>query len=222
MNKISVNYVQCDPQPSGGYEFGWRVQGSNSAYTIAGIFFTYPAVFYDTENPAGTCYEGYFRSVCGDVSGTPVLWESCGSGMPAPGYDIALLGACLGIESNYIITGGTAGDIVTVRATFSGLLQRNMNAYTKACIAITSAYGVADPEACSTCYSDTLSHSFSISVDVVITMPSSMATLILDATIHNGSTSPTNVVVSIIDVNGSPESISVAGCIGSEGVGGSC
>lgn len=222
MNRIEINFIPCEPQPPGGYEFGWRVAGSGSSYTIAGYFFSFPAVFYDNTNPFGTCYEGYIRSVCGDnVFGTPILWSSC-SDSGESGYKIALLGVCNGIESNYIITGGTAGDIVTVRATFSGALQRNANTFTKACLAISSAYGVSDPQICSTCYTDTLLHSFSLAIDVVITMPSDMATLILDATVQNGSTSPTSVNLAIIDVNGEAMDISIAGCRGNEGIGGTC
>jgi len=78
MNRIEVNFNTCSPAPSGGYNIMYRIQGSGDSYTNAGNFFTSPAVFYDTINPAGTCYEGFIRSDCG-VLGTPVDWIGCGS-----------------------------------------------------------------------------------------------------------------------------------------------
>lgn len=81
MNKIVVNFNTCTPAPSGGYQIKYRVAGSSGEYTNAGYFFTSPAIFYDTLNPAGTCYEGFIRTDCG-VMGNPVNWESCISGDP--------------------------------------------------------------------------------------------------------------------------------------------
>ncbi len=77
MNKITVHFNGCDPAPSGGYNIMYRVQGTDDEYTNAGNFFVSPAVFYDTVNPAGTCYEGFITSVCGGVFGNPVNWEGC-------------------------------------------------------------------------------------------------------------------------------------------------
>lgn len=77
MNKIEINFNTCEPAPNGGYNIMYRVQGSGDSYTNAGNFFVSPAVFYDTVNPAGTCYEGFIRTDCG-VLGTPIPWNFCG------------------------------------------------------------------------------------------------------------------------------------------------
>ena len=223
MNKIEVNFITCEPAPPQGYNVQWRVQGSGDPYTDAGNFFISPAVFYDTVNPAGTCYEGLLRSDCGEVVSNPLLWSTCAE-ESGGGYAIALVGECLpgDTDSSYIITGGTAADIVTVRASFSGILQKNINIFTKACLAISSVYGTSDPELCSTCYEDTSIHSFSLERDVIITMPGAVAYLDLNAVIHNGSESPTSITLTIVDINGTPDNISVSGCRGNSGTGGNC
>lgn len=82
MNKIVVYFRPCTPAPTGGYELFYRVAGSGAPYTNAGIFFISPAIFYDNVNPAGTCYEGYVRTICAGVLGNHIMWESCGSGEP--------------------------------------------------------------------------------------------------------------------------------------------
>lgn len=76
MNKIEVHFNTCSPAPGEGYNIMYRVKDSGNSYINAGNFFVSPAVFYDTENPVGTCYEGFIRSDCG-VLGTPVSWEVC-------------------------------------------------------------------------------------------------------------------------------------------------
>ncbi len=81
MIKIVLYFNTCSPAPSGGYKIYYRVAGSGDPYTSAGTFFTSPAVFYDSVNPLGTCYEGYIVSDCGnDVMGNHIPFETCGSG----------------------------------------------------------------------------------------------------------------------------------------------
>lgn len=80
MNKITVNFDTCTPEPSGGYSVYWRVAGSVGAYTNAGNFFIRPAIFYDNDNPEGTDYEGYIQTDCGGVLGNPVTWNTAQSG----------------------------------------------------------------------------------------------------------------------------------------------
>lgn len=225
MNKIELNFIPCEPAPTGGYNIGWRVAGTGDAFTNAGNFFVSPAIFYDTINPAGTCYEGYIKSDNGDLDCNVISWSSCfDSGDPDPEYRITLIGSCLphNVQSSYLISGGTVGDIVTVRATFSGILQKNINIFTKACVGLASVDGVSDPDVCSTCYTDTAMHGFTITADSIITMPGATAVVILSAVVHNGSETPTSVILTIIDVNGNPENISVAGCRGNSGTGGTC
>lgn len=80
MIKISVYFTTCSPAPTGGYKIYYRVAGTEDAYTSGGTFFTTPAVFYDRINPAGTCYEGYIVTDCGnDVMGNHIPFETCGS-----------------------------------------------------------------------------------------------------------------------------------------------
>lgn len=95
MNKILINFTLCIPAPSDGYNIMYRVAGSSDSYTNAGNFFISPAIFYDTINPAGTCYEGFIQTVCGDVLGNPVFWESCGSGAAPATKNILVLNASL-------------------------------------------------------------------------------------------------------------------------------
>lgn len=79
MNKISINFTLCSPEPLHGYKIYYRVAGSGDDYKLAGTFFTSPAVFYDNLNPAGTCYEGYMASDCGDLMGNHIAFETCNS-----------------------------------------------------------------------------------------------------------------------------------------------
>lgn len=79
MNKIVINFTLCTPAPTNGYKIYYRVAGSGDAYTLAGSFFSSPAVFYDHVNPAGTCYEGYVVSDCGDVMGNHIPFNTCES-----------------------------------------------------------------------------------------------------------------------------------------------
>lgn len=81
MNKIVIYFNLCSPAPVAGYKVYYRVAGTSDVYTYAGSFFNSPAIFYDTLNPAGTCYEGYIVSDCGnDILGNHILWVSCESG----------------------------------------------------------------------------------------------------------------------------------------------
>lgn len=99
MNRIEINFETCSPAPSGGYNIKYRVAGSDDIYRDAGNFFMSPAVFYDTENPAGTCYEGFIRSGCGEVLGNPVNFSTCESESGDPDL----------INYNYINSVGLGG-----------------------------------------------------------------------------------------------------------------
>lgn len=80
MNKIAVSFTKCTPAPIGGYRIYYRAQSSSDPYILGGIFYSSPGVFYDIINPAGTCYEGYIVSDCGnDTFGNHVLFDTCSS-----------------------------------------------------------------------------------------------------------------------------------------------
>lgn len=78
MNQIKVYFSQCNPPPSGGYKIYYKAVGSLD-YSYAGMFFISPAIFYDTVNPPGTCYDGFIQSFCGGVVGNSVAFETCAS-----------------------------------------------------------------------------------------------------------------------------------------------
>lgn len=76
MNRIELNFVECSPAPPGGYVILWRVQGSADPFTNAGVFYTSPAVFFDSNNIAGTKYEGYIQSQFPGLTCDQIPWES--------------------------------------------------------------------------------------------------------------------------------------------------
>lgn len=231
-NTITINFIECTPAPAQGYNLKWRVAGSGDPYTDEGNFSSSPAMFIDNINPEGTCYEGTLQSICtesgesgsGQFVGEEIPWAtSC----PESGslYEITLSGGCLPSNpfSNFIITGGTPGDVIVVRASFSGLLQMTGGLFTRADVGISSPDGTSDIQS-SACYSDASPHGFSITADTTITIPGSGTTTVnTTAVIHNGSESPTNLVVSIISINGDPHSeIFASGCKGNSATGGTC
>lgn len=227
MNRITINFLECEPPPASGYNILWRVYGSSDPYTDAGNFTANPAVFFDDTNPDGTDYEGIIRSDCsesgesGENFGTPVPWQTF-EDSGGSSYAIDLAAPCAGIFSSYTISGGTPGDVVTVRASFSGAIQMiPPGLFTRADIAISSPDGTSDSEQ-STCWSDSGLHGFTITADTVITMVGTTATVNLSGVVHNSSETLTNMAVSIIDINGNPHLISVTGCRGNSSTGGTC
>lgn len=95
MNQIKVYFTPCTPDPTSGYEILYKVVGATN-YISAGYFFTSPAIFYDTLNPAGTCYEGFIRSSCAGTLGMHVNWESCVSG---PALDNSSCGTQISVNT---------------------------------------------------------------------------------------------------------------------------
>lgn len=229
-NTLTINFIPCEPTPASGYRLYWRVAGSGDPYTDQGTFTESPIIFVDEINPPGTCYEGYLQSDCtesgesGSVLGEQVPWNTpCPSESGATTYDINLSGGCISENpySAFLITGGTPGDVLVVRATFSGLLQKTGGNFTRADLGISSPNGTSDTEA-SACYTDTAPHGFSITADSTITMVAETETVYTTAVIHNGSESPTNLYVTIISINGVPFDIFASGCKGNSGTGGTC
>lgn len=232
MNTITINFIECDAAPTGGYIVKWRVRDSGDPYTEEGPFFSSPAVFTDNVNPPGTCYEGIMQTDCtpsgesGQVLGNEIPWLSdCATG-GATDYTIELTAPCAGIYSNYLISGGTAGDIVIVKAQYSGLLIRTNNTgdFVRADLSISCPDGTND-DTSSACYSGLSSlipHNFSISVQTTITMAAATALVTLKAVSHNGQSVSNNVVVTIISVNGVAQNTFIDGCHGSDIVPGGC
>lgn len=214
---VTINFNPCSPSPANGYIVLWRIAGSGGSYTNAGAFVSSPATFGDS-SPEGTEYEGYIYSDCGDgLTGSFVPWSTVGA---SSSYGIALVSPCTGIFSNFMISGGTLGDTVTVRATFNGLLQKMSGLFTRADLVMVA--GVTD-NISSSCYTDASPHSFSITLDIIVTMTGSTQSVTTNCTINNGSASPTSMSVAIVDVNGSPISgVSAAGCVGNSNTGGTC
>ena len=226
-NTITVNFIPCNPAPAQGYRLTWRVAGSSDPYTDEGLFTETPIIFTDNINPEGTCYEGFLQSDCsesgesGNVVGNQIPWATpCGES-GATTYTITLASPCVDMFSNYLIEGGVNGDVIKVRATFIGLIQKISNTMTKAELFISSPEGTSDSTA-SACYSDTSSHGFSITADTIITMVGTTAVVNLQAVTHNSSSSMSSVSIAIIEVNGNPVNISTAGCKGSDSLAGDC
>lgn len=230
MNQISINFIECDPAPSKGYNVKWRVFGSSDPYTDEGNFFTSPAVFIDNTNPDGTQYEGKLTAQgrntdCNEIDwSTPENQESSGSQQSGVSYDIFLSSSCIGGTpfSTFVITGFAPGDLVKVRATYTGLLQMIGGSFTRANVTITSPDGTSDAGA-SACYTDASPHGFSTSAETDIVIPiAGSSSVLTTAVVHNSSDGPTGLMVTIVEVNGIPYSISAAGCKGNSSTGGGC
>jgi hypothetical protein len=70
-NLITINFLECNPTPSKGYNVQWRVAGSGDPYTDQGNFFSSPAVFVDGSNPDGTLYEGTITAQGNNINCNP-------------------------------------------------------------------------------------------------------------------------------------------------------
>ncbi len=226
-NTVTINFIECEPAPANGYNLKWRVAGTSDPYTDEGNFSFSPASFVDNINPQGTCYEGFLQSDCsqsGDsvtLLGEAIPWATvCGeSGVFS--HTIRLLIPCAGIPSSFIIENGTVGDVLTVRATFAGMIQKTSNLFTRANLTISSPDGTSDANA-SACYSDTGFHGFSITADSTITMVGTTTFVNTSAVTHNSSASMSSLTVTIIDINGTPVDIPISGCKGDSSTGGTC
>jgi hypothetical protein len=134
-----------------------------------------------------------------------------------PPNTIERVGSCLPnqIETDYTIT-GTDGDVVAVRATFSGQIRKEgSTGDAAAAITLGSTSGITS------CYSDTDYHTFSINVDETYTMTGTTLTVNTSAVTWNSFETLTTVTVSILSVNGNPSGVSTTGCRG-DSTGGPC
>lgn len=216
---IVVNFVPCSPAPANGYNIQYRIAGSGDPYTDAGDFVSTPATI-PVDFPDGTAFEGIIRGDCGDgLFGPDVAWTVGGGDVE--GVTMERNGPCSGINSSYTISGLTPGQVVIVRATFSGVIAKLLNSFTRADLNISSPDGTPGSGS-STCYSDTTSHPFSLIADCTITAVGTTATVILAAVVHNSSESATSANVTVISIDAVDVVIPVVGCRGNSSTGGTC
>lgn len=76
MNRIEVNFIECNPVPPQGYVVLWREKGTADVFINAGTFYSSPAVFFDTTHIAGTQYEGYIQSQYPGLTCNQIPWET--------------------------------------------------------------------------------------------------------------------------------------------------
>ena len=126
--------------------------------------------------------------------------EECKTYVPT--YKIYRTNDCQSSLSTYKITGGTAGDIVTVRAKFIGQVKKLSGQYTRGEIYLTASGLNCDSSKYSTCYTDNNVHAFDIYTDCTFTMPSDQALLSTVADVVNSSSVYGGVVtISILSIN---------------------
>lgn len=86
-NHIIVPFTLCSPAPSGGYIIKYKPLGDPGAYRDApgNPYASSPAVWDDILDPAGTAYEGFIQSDCGDGNlGLEVPFETTVIVPPVP------------------------------------------------------------------------------------------------------------------------------------------
>lgn len=152
------------------------------------------------------------------LTSTPTLTPT----ITASPYNITRTsGNCVTNYTGFTITGGTAGDIVIVRASFGGVIAKVINNFTRADLTIGSSDGVGGSVS-SPCWSDSSWHGFNITVDCTITMPGAIADVSTLATTHNSSASATTLAATIISINGRSVNISATGCARDSSTSGTC
>ncbi len=120
-NTIHLLFTPCQPAPANGYRITYRPSGSAIAYrTWPLTFMSSPAVFTDTQDPAGTQYEGFVQGDCGgDGLGVRVPWTtgenspSGGGGEESPPEELLNINNLSGLSITGIFTvpaGGGPGD----------------------------------------------------------------------------------------------------------------
>lgn len=229
-NNVTINFTPCSPAPANGYIVFWRVAGSGGSYTNGGTFVSSPATFTDGENPEGTQYEGYIYSDCGGgIVGNFVPWSTSAS---ESSYVISLISPCAAGYSPFIVSGGTEGDEVVVRFSFTGNMAKFSGSFVRADLLVRSPY-ITDPPTfspipeitdSSACYIDTVGHGFNVVIDMTIIMPAGDATMDSTAIVNNSNSAiPKGLLVEIISVNGSSVTgVSQLGCTAVSNTGGTC
>jgi hypothetical protein len=190
-----------------------------------GICWTYKGKYSDDyiapENVFVINYEGnYFTNTPSQDSFTTC--EECQTYTPP--YRIVRTNNCDSSLSSYTISGGSANDVIQVRARFIGQLKKLSGNYTKAELYLTSLGLGCNSSIISSCFTDSDLHSFDIYTDCTITMPSDTITMTTVADFVNSSSLGVgSVTVSIISINNKVVSgISTNGCKNSVSRAGNC
>jgi hypothetical protein len=226
-NKITITFNRCVPSPSQGYFVFYREKGSSGVYTqVPGQFFISPAVFYDSVLPAGSCYEGYIISACGNgVTGNRIPFDSCGEIGSAivEAVTISDLSTCVGGEpfTTFKIN-GPAGAIVECILSVNG----EIDYATASSHAVVYAIGHITTPA-NDGHAD-VNHSWAVGVDItgntffgygspaslfLIIPISGVINIATRVNLENGGTN-IHGFFSIVSVNGEPVSIGAAVCAG--------
>ena len=130
-------------------------------------------------------------------------------------------GVCTGIDSDYLISGATIGDVIKIKYNMSGQLvssgtgpgtRADMNAY------LTSGATGAGMSQSTPCYpSSTGNHYYGITGYMTITMTSSSAGIHLTAVTNNSTNSMSSISIELVEYNGNTISVSTSGCVGNSG-----
>lgn len=224
VNLVTINFTPCTPAPANGYVVLYRKTGSGGSYTNAGTFPGSPITFTAFGNE-GDMFEGYIYSDCGGgLVGDFQPWDT-GSVIT---YSISNTSLCGSSQfSNYLISGGTPGDTIVVRFSYSGALQRIGGLFTRANLTTFAPDGFGLLTNWNTpvggCFADTGFHGFNLVTDRTFVMTGTTETVTSTAFVDNSNDSFNSMFVSIVSINGSPVSgIGDIGCDGTSATGGTC
>jgi len=220
-NTVCVDFNTCDPAPANGYTIQYRLNGSLGGYTTADTGITTSPFCFPVGGVEGDQYEGFIFSDCGGgITGSLVPWTT-----GEPVTESVAQTVCSGIFSQFEIT-GAPGDLVTVRAVYSGFMTKNLTgSFVKARLQLNTPDGVLlTQDTASGCYPDTLGHGFSLVLEDVITIDGTGVSIVttnavVDNPIGTGSNS---LSLGVVDVNGVVVNIWQPGCHGNSATGGPC
>jgi hypothetical protein len=218
-NTFCIDFTPCEPTPVNGYTVQYRKVGSGGGYTVADTGVTTSPFCFGVGGEDGDQYEGYIFSDCGEgITGSLVPWST---GTPET-YAIARI-VCAGPNSQFEITGGTPGDIVTVRASYGGFMTKIGGLFVRADLTLNSDGIPASQVISSPCYADTSGHGFGpLVAETVITLTGTSTIVYTAAVVNNSSAGSNSFSVGIVDVNGTTKDIWAIGCHGNSSTGGTC
>jgi hypothetical protein len=220
-NTVCIDFNPCSPTPANGYVILYRVAGSGGSFsTITGV--TSSPFCFGAGGEDGDQFEGFIYSDCGGgITGSQIPWST---GTPST-IQIAR-SVCTGIFSQYEVTGGNPGDVVVIRATFSGFMTRNpIYNFVRADLTLNAPDGSPTSDIVSSpCYTDTSGHGFGPLVleTTVILGGSGSTTVTTLAVVNNSTPGAASLSVGIVEVNGDAKDIWAIGCAGNSATGGVC